>query len=126
MSMLEPLPPILVSDGQDTLDLDEVVEVRIPYLPTEVTKPSWDLPPFSGKKVVCAKCGLGVGSDDSTTSTHHHRTATVGGPCYEMIRFHMDIYNQIGFPEHLDRRCPVCGYQWVEALADGPAQPEED
>ncbi len=125
MSMLEPLPPIQAVDGQESLDLDEVVEVRIPYLPTEAVAPSWNLPPFSGKKCVCAKCGLGVGSDDSPTSVHHHKELTVGGPCYEMIRFSMGLYNRIGFPEHLDRRCPVCGYTWVEALADGPALPEE-
>ncbi len=127
MSMMEPLPPIPAIDGQETLDLDEIVEVRIPYLPTESTAPSWGLPPFSGESTPCAKCGLGAGKKDKRIGTHYHRQVMIGSPCHDLARFDMEKYNRIGFPEHLDRICFTCQHRWVEALADGPAhQPEED
>lgn len=117
------LPPALgapVHEGEQA-DFGLGHEIAVVFPLVEVAPPAWHLPPFSGKKTRCSKCGIGALSEDSIVGTTYHAHVPIHEPCYRLyVQGNMPLYTQIGFPEHLDRRCPVCHYEWVEALADGP------
>lgn len=61
---------------------------------------SGDLPPYSGNKAVCGKCG-------KAGSGQHHSTEWVPKGSYT-------ARGSIG--ECLERRCFNCGYTWAEAV----------
>lgn len=108
-----------MSDGQMEFDLGHRIEVVFPLV--ETTPPSWGLPPFSGKPTRCAKCGLGGDGDGASVSVFYHSHVSPGSPCWDIyMRQDMGMAGMradVPFPEHLDRRCPVCQHQWCEALA---------
>jgi|HubBroStandDraft_6_1064221.scaffolds.fasta_scaffold1926876_1 hypothetical protein len=60
------------------------------------------LPPFSGRNVLCPKCGNTVGA------TWHLICRWKGFPCHR-VRLHF---------EHMCRACSYCGYGWIEAIRD--------
>lgn len=110
--------------AQDELDLTQEYTVEMPFMPIERRRPSWHLTPFSGKKVPCPKCGLGAGENDSAPAGHYHPNVSTTAPCYALTQQHQDLFQMVGFPEHIDRRCHFCHFEWVEGLAAG-AQPAE-
>jgi len=60
------------------------------------------LPPYSGNKAVCAKCG-----------TSSHRS---GGHYTEWVPPQMVSSRGMTVGECLERRCVNCGYAWAEAV----------
>lgn len=101
--------------SQEEFDLGTRVEMVFPLI--EMQPKVWTLPPYSGKRVRCAKCGHGASEKDAQTHTLFHDVIRVGSPCWDLMQSDMDLFQSVGFPEHLDRRCPVCQFAWVEALA---------
>lgn len=96
---------------QETLPL--TIHIEQPLVP----KDHWDIPPFNAEGV-CAKCGY-----EKIHSRYHNGVATYE-PCYDHFDSHRTTVAPIGgdtwvsasqFPEHLDRSCDRCSYQWVEA-----------
>jgi hypothetical protein len=107
-----------VSDGlpvQETLDLDQVLTVTVPFMPVEVEPLSYRLPEFSGRNTRCAKCGI---SSETPANYHDGVTLRHTEPCYRAWQTLEEARFSVPFPEHIDRRCPVCRYEWTEALAD--------
>lgn len=96
-------------DGQESFDLHTDMLVRYPI--QEIEPPRFDLPPYTGE-ASCVKCRKG-----SPMVSYHDRVAG-WRPCWEASA-HTSLPRE-AFPEHLDRKCHGCGYEWVEAIADGP------
>lgn len=103
---------------QMEFDLGHRVEVVFPLV--EVQPPTWSLPPFSGKRTRCAKCGLGAGGDDLAVGVYFHTNVMYPSPCFTLWNHTPpSVRDARGpFPEHLDRTCVVCQHQWVERIAD--------
>lgn len=99
--------------NQEILDLDQVLTVTVPFMPIDVEEPTWGLVPFSGKETLCVKCQ----TTGIKNAQHHDQVATYR-PCYRLVQANHPLFIRIRFPEHIDRRCDVCGYEWVEGLAE--------
>jgi ssDNA-binding Zn-finger/Zn-ribbon topoisomerase 1 len=73
---------------------------------TNQTRDRPSLPPFSDVPGACPKCGK-----TGVTAAWHRFGGELGSnkgfPCYHIFR-----------KEHMCRRCPTCGYGWMEATAD--------
>lgn len=119
---LPPLGQPVHPGSQEEFDLAHRIEVAFPLV--EVTPLSWDLPPFTTKKVRCPKCGIGGDADGPSVGVFYHPHVTPESPCwYVYMAQDMGMAAKratVPFPEHLDRRCPTCQHQWTEALATAP------
>lgn len=62
--------------------------------------------PFSGRNASCRKCGASVGAK------WHGGGRNPGFPCHLL---------SLAAGEHMCRRCPHCGYGWMEATQDAGA-----
>ena len=109
------MPEHPLPSGQ--LDFGLGTEITVVYPLTEQPPPDWRLPKFSGHKSRCPKCLSGADDTGHPKMNYHERVATYH-PCYLLTLNQPDLFALIGFPEHLDRRCIACGYEWVEALPD--------
>lgn len=62
------------------------------------------LPPFSGDKPTCVKCGHA-----GALTRYRARQAIVLGP---------GDFDRLTDAEHLERKCRRCDYRWVEATVE--------
>jgi hypothetical protein len=62
------------------------------------------LPPFSGDKPTCIKCGF------AGALTRHR-------PCQSLV-VSMDDLDRVSDVEHLERECRRCEYRWPESVID--------
>lgn len=108
--------------NQQELDLSQRYEVEIPLMPSP--RVGWHLPAFSGYRTACAKCGYGESDDDQRVGVTYHQGVSTDLPCWALMTLNMDLHAHVGFPEHMDRKCMVCGHTWVEATANQPGGEE--
>lgn len=103
---------------QDEFPLGSEVTVLFPLV--EFSPPSWSLPPFSGHKTRCIKCGT-LDEDGVTVRVDYHASVEPTSPCWAVYMGQEPGMAakraEVPFPEHLDRRCSNCRYAWVEAIA---------
>lgn len=100
--------------GQQEFDLATDMLVRYPLV--ESPGPSLDMPPFSGKGAHCSKCG------GDSVRMDYHAGLTTYKPCAAIwYRTPTEVKRQFGniFPEHMDRRCTTCNYEWTEDINRG-------
>jgi hypothetical protein len=97
--------------GQMEFDLSTDMVVRYPLI--ESPEPGLDLPPFSGKDAHCSKCG------DNNVRIDFHAGMTTHKPCAGIwYRTPPEVKKHYAFifPEHMDRRCTTCNYEWSEDI----------
>jgi hypothetical protein len=93
---------------QETFALS--VSVEQPLLPQE----RWHLPEYSTVRP-CSKCG------GMNLTTVYHDGVKNWQPCYQhwwkyQYESPGSSTSQDTFPEHMDRRCTRCNYEWCEAV----------
>lgn len=86
------------------------VTVEQPLVPKE----SYNLPEFRLDRS-CVKCG------SDAVITRYHCDIANWEPCYEIWQEHFRDAEIMAspshnFPEHMDKTCSLCGYEWCEAV----------
>lgn len=97
-----------MTTGQEAFTL--TVNVQKPLVPND----AWGLPEF-GDDHSCEKCG----SDNVITA--YHCDVANWKPCYEIWRERSQDAQIMAsswrtFPEHMDKKCTRCGYEWTEGV----------
>lgn len=112
-------PPVVAGPGQQEIPLGTEARVFYPLL-EDILFGRFSLPAYSSKFTLCPKCrGVNSDGDPAVVASTYHKGVFVGGPCWYLYVEHKFSDHNQAFPEHIDRRCNNCGYEWAEGVVDG-------